>query len=350
MDAFFASVEQKKNPSLVGKPVIVGGKPDSRGVVAAASYEARYYGVRSAMSCAKAVKLCPHAVFVPPDFQAYKEVSEQIQTIFFDYTSLVEPLSLDEAYLDVSNCTEERGSATRIAEKIRARIFETTGLTASAGISYNKFLAKMASDLNKPNGMATILPSEALLFIAKLKIEKFHGIGSATAKKMHKLGIFLGEDLRNYSLADLAKHFGKAGPYYFNLVRGIDLREVKPYRERKSIGKERTFEHDIFDVDQLKSILLKLGQGVAKIAEEKKMRAGTLTIKIRYGDFETITRSKKLRTFTNDAHVITLEATELLINHIEIEKGVRLLGVSVHDFESTKNAGIQLDFFNTKIR
>jgi DNA polymerase-4 len=347
MDAFFASVEQKKNPALLGKPVVVGGKPDSRGVVAAASYEARHYGVRSAMSCAKAVRLCPHAVFVPADFPAYKKVSEQIQAIFFDYTDLVEPLSLDEAYLDVSDCTEERGSATRIAEKIRARIHEATGLTASAGISYNKFLAKMASDLNKPDGMATILPENALAFIASLKIEKFHGIGAATAKKMHRLGIYLGEDLRAYSLPDLAKTFGKAGPYYYNLVRGIDLREVKAFRERKSIGKERTFEHDIFEYDQLSLILQKLAISVAEIAQDKGFKAGTLTIKIRYGDFETITRSKKLRTFTHNSHEISTEANLLLSNNIEAVKGIRLLGVSVHDFESTQKLGIQLDFFNT---
>jgi DNA polymerase-4 len=350
MDAFFASVEQKKNPSLKGKPVIVGGDPNSRGVVAAASYEARRYGVRSAMSCAKAFQLCPHAVFVRSDFQAYKEASEQIQAIFYDYTPLVEPLSLDEAFLDLTDCTQERGSATRIAEVIRARIFETTGLTASAGISYNKFLAKMASDLNKPNGMATILPQDALAFIASLKVEKFHGIGSATAKKMHKHGIFLGEDLRSYSLADLAKLFGKAGPYYYNLVRGIDLREVKPYRERKSIGKERTFEYDIYQLDDLTTILQKLVLGVTKIAQEKKIKAGTVTVKIRYSDFDTITRSKKLKHNTNANVEIYSEAVKLLSNNVVLEKGVRLLGVSVHDFETKNNLGVQLDFFNTKFK
>lgn len=346
MDAFFASVEQKKNPALKGKPVIVGGKPDSRGVVAAASYEARHYGVRSAMSCAKAVRLCPHAIFVPSDFAAYKKVSEQIQAIFFDYTELVEPLSLDEAYLDVTNAIEERGSATRIAEKIRARIYEETGLTASAGISYNKFLAKMASDLNKPNGMATILPEDALAFIDSLKVEKFYGIGAATAKKMHKLGIFLGKDLRGYELADLAKHFGKAGPYYYNLVRGVDEREVVPYRERKSIGNERTFEHDLFDIAALNQIMQKLTTKVAKTATEKSLKAGTITIKIRYGNFETITRSKKLKSYTNSAELLCAESKQLLTNNIEAAKGIRLLGVSIHDFEPNTKIGLQLDFFN----
>lgn len=348
MDAFFASVEQQRNPSLKGKPVIVGGSPDGRGVVAAASYEARHYGVRSAMPSSKAIRLCPHAIFVNPDFESYKHVSEIIRAIFLDYTPLVEPLSLDEAYLDVSNSTRCRGSATYIAEEIRQRIFDSTGLTASAGISYNKFLAKMASDLNKPNGMATLLGEEALHFLEQLEVHKIHGVGKSTAAKLNRLGIFTGIDLKKCTLNELIQHFGKSGPHFYHIIRGIDRREVNPNRERKSLGKERTFAEDIFDENELKIILEALVQKVCISLQENKITPTTISIKYRYADFDTYTRSSKLRRPSNDSNDLKTISLALFMEHVETTKGLRLIGFTASDFELNEGSFLQLDLFEKR--
>jgi DNA polymerase-4 len=345
MDAFFASVEQLKNPALRGKPVLVGGSPDGRGVVAAASYEARRYGVRSAMSSAKALQRCPHAIFVRSDFDSYKYYSDQIKAIFFEYTELVESLSLDEAYLDVSACEQHSGSATLIAEEIRHKIFQKTGLTASAGISYNKFLAKMASDLNKPNGMATILPEEAHQYLEGWEIAKFHGVGKAMAQKMNRLGIFTGRDLKEWTLPDLVRHFGKAGPHFFNIVRGIDHRLVEPWRERKSIGKEHTFNDDIFDWTVLQPWVHEMATKVAAKAQELDLKARTIGVKARYPDFETITRSKSIDYFTNNKEEILAIAVDLLTQHVHFSRGLRLIGLNIHNFDRDQLGGKQLELF-----
>ena len=254
MDAFFASVEQRDFPELQGKPVIVGGQPHSRGVVAACSYEARKFGIHSAMPSSQAFRLCPDAVFVKPRFDAYRQASSIIREIFYSFTDLVEPPSLDEAYLDVSHCTKHNGSATLIAQNIVTIIQQQTSLTASAGISYNKFLAKIASDINKPNGLYLITPKQGEAFIENLPIRKFHGIGKATEAKMTKLGIRNGKELKQASLQCLREYFGKAGLHYYQIARGIDPRPVKTNRPNKSIGIETTFEQDIFD----KKVILKL--------------------------------------------------------------------------------------------
>lgn len=273
MDAFYASVEQRDNPQLRGKPIVVGGNPDSRGVVATCSYEARRFGIHSAMSCARAYRLCPQVVFVRPRFDAYQKVSQQIREIFFRYTDLVEPLSLDEAYLDVTTNKPGIQSATWVAQNICNEIRQKTSLTASAGVSYNKFLAKIASDVKKPNGLTVVTPEEAESFIAQLLIRRFHGVGRVTEKKMQKLGILTGADLRQHSLAELNKNFGKAGQYYFNIARGIDLRPVMPNRIRKSIGKETTLSEDITDIAQMLTIIGKAGEPVAILSAYKKDQA-----------------------------------------------------------------------------
>jgi len=271
MDAFFASVEQRDNPSLYGQPVVVGGRPDSRGVVAAASYEARQYGIRSAMPCSQAYRKCPQTVFVKPRFQAYREVSQQIRQIFLDYTDLIEPLSLDEAYLDVTENKTNHESATIIAQEIREKIVQQTKLTASAGVSYNKFLAKIASDINKPNGIKVILPEQGESFVAQLPIGLFYGIGKVTEEKMKKLGINIGKDLKAKSMNFLTHHFKNSAAYYYNVSRGIDNREVKkPTGVSKTISNESTFSTDIENIDELLQHISRLSEKLINDCERKK--------------------------------------------------------------------------------
>ncbi|WP_340199438.1 DNA polymerase IV [Ascidiimonas sp. W6] len=327
MDAFYASVEQLDNPALKGRPIAVGGG-GSRGVVAAASYEARKYGVRSAMSGVIAVKRCPDLIFVKHRFDRYKEISKQIRAIFLDYTDLVEPLSLDEAYLDVTQNKKGNPSATLIAQEIRKRIFEETGLTASAGISINKFIAKVASDINKPNGQKTVNPEEVILFLEGLEIRKFYGVGKVTAEKMYQLGIFTGLDLKTKSLAFLEKHFGKSGSFYYHVVRGIHHSEVKPNRIPKSVGAERTFNEnlssEIFMLEKLEHIAGELDKRLKK----SKIAGKTVTLKIKYSDFSLQTRSKTLDYYVADKSLILQTAKELLYQE-KLENSVRLLGISL---------------------
>jgi DNA polymerase-4 len=292
MDAFYASVEQRDHPELRGKPVAVGGQ--LRGVVAAASYEARRYGVRSAMPSVTAKRRCPGLIFVKPRFDAYREVSRQIRAIFLDYTPLVEPLSLDEAYLDVTEDLKGIGIATVIAQEIRARIRAETGLTASAGVSYNKFIAKLASDQNKPDGLCVIPPSKGEAFVATLHVSRFHGVGPKTAEKMARLGIHSGADLRAQSFAFLQHNFGSSGEYYFNLARGICHRQVKPNRPHKSIGAEDTFLEDLTDGDALIAELDRISQTVWRRIAEKEIRGRTVTLKVKFRDFQIVTRAKSL--------------------------------------------------------
>lgn len=329
MDAFYASVEQRDNPQLRGKPVVVGGNPDSRGVVATCSYEARRFGIHSAMSCARAYRLCPQTIFVRPRFDAYREVSQQIREIFLSYTDLVEPLSLDEAYLDVTINKPDIQSATWIAQNIRNEIRQKTGLTASAGVSYNKFLAKIASDVKKPDGLTVVTPEQAEQFIAQLPIRRFHGVGRVTEKKMQQLGILTGADLHHHSLLALNKNFGKAGQYYFNIARGIDLRPVLPNRIRKSIGKETTLNEDITDGSQMLTIIGELSQRVAALLQSKQTSGMTLTLKVKYADFQIVTRSFSHEKPIETAEDILRIAESLLQKTDAGARAVRLLGVTI---------------------
>ena len=336
MDAFYASVEQLDNPELQDKALAVGGGSE-RGVVAAASYEARKFGIRSAMSGEVARRKCPHLIFVKPRFPRYKEISKVVHSIFYQYTDLVEALSLDEAYLDVTNNKKGIPSATLIAEEIRTKIYELTGLTASAGISINKFLAKVASDYNKPNGQKTIPPEEVISFLSELDVRKFHGVGKVTAEKMYRKGWYTGADLRNQSLSNLEKHFGKSGQFYYNVVRGIHLSPVRPQRKPKSVGAERTFDKnissEIFMVSRLEDIASALDQRLFKT----KISGKTITLKIKYSDFVTQTRSKTVPYYTSDIAVIFEIAKELLFQE-KLKNSVRLLGISLSNFKkpSTK--------------
>ena len=334
MDAFFASVEQLDNPELRGKPIAVGGGSD-RGVVAAASYEARPFGVRSAMSGRQAKKLCPDLIFVSSNGARYREVSEQIREIFHEYTNLVEPLSLDEAYLDVTQNIKGMVSATQIATEIRAKIQAKTKLTASAGISINKFLAKVASDFNKPNGQKTISPEEVLPFLEALDIRKFHGIGKVTADKMYKLGIYTGADLKTRSLEELAEKFGKSGSYYYYVVRGIHTSEVKPTRIAKSVGAERTFSKNLSSEIYMEERLAEIVVALQKRMGKKKVAGKTITLKIKYADFAIQTRSKTLPLYISDPSLILEEAKKLLYQE-KMQDSVRLLGVSLSNFKSEK--------------
>jgi len=324
MDAFYASVEQRDNPHLRGKPVLVGGQPGKRGVVAAASYEARAFGVRSAMPTIRAQQLCPTAIFVRPNFERYKQVSAQIQAIFKDYTPLVEPLSLDEAFLDV---TGRARSATWIANEIRARIQNETRLTASAGVAPGKFLAKVASDIHKPNGIFVITPDEVHDFLAQLPIRKFFGVGKATEEKMKQLGISNGSDLQALSLDFLVRHFGKTGHFYYQISRGIDNREVKPSRERKSISVERTFPEDIYEVTHLDQMLQNVCEELSMRMEKKDLLGRTLHLKVRLENFETLSRSFS-RSVPTRQMTDLYETASTLLSHIELKnRGVRLIGV-----------------------
>ncbi len=327
MDAFYASVEQLDDPELKGKPIAVGGS-SKRGVVAAASYEARKFGVRSAMSSVLAKRNCPELIFVKARFDRYKEISQRIRKIFFEYTDLVEPLSLDEAYLDVTVNKKGNPSATLIAREIRQRIFEEMGLTASAGISINKFIAKVASDYDKPNGQKTVNPEEVIQFLEDLEIRKFYGVGKVTAEKMYHLGIFTGKDLKKKSLEFLAQNFGKSGGYYYEVVRGIHRSEVKPHRIPKSVGAERTFNEnlssEIFMLERLEHIAAELERRLKK----SNLSGKTITLKIKYSDFTLQTRSKTLPYFIGEKSLILETAKELLYQE-GLQNSVRLLGISL---------------------
>lgn len=330
MDAFFASVEQRDNPELRGRPIAVGGSKE-RGVVAAASYEARKFGVRSAMPSSLAYKKCPHIVFVKQRFEAYKEVSQQIRAVFLEYTDLVEPLSLDEAYLDVTQNKFDMEFAMDIALEIKQKITERTGLVASAGVSYNKFLAKIASDYNKPDGFFVITPRKAQAFIEQLPIEKFFGIGKVTAEKMHKKNILFGINLKQKTQDELTQWFGKSGKYYYNVSRGIDNRAVNPNRIRKSIGAERTFFDNKTSQETLGIELQKVIEILKVRLEKAKVNGKTLTLKVKYADFHQITRSKTLLDeFTE--HQIDRIAFDLLRSIKDIERGVRLIGLQISNF------------------
>ncbi|MCD4817998.1 MAG: DNA polymerase IV [Candidatus Cloacimonetes bacterium] len=329
MDAFFAAVEIRDHPEYKGKPIIVGGSPTKRGVVSTCSYEARKYGIRSAMASALAIKLCPHAIFVRGRFEAYREASQQINQIFQEFTEQIEPVSIDEAYLDVTNNMQNFKSATEIARKIKQKIFEITKLTASAGVSYNKFIAKIASDFDKPDGLVVIPPNQAEKFLNALPIRKFHGIGKVSEKKMKSLGIFTGKDLREVELKDLLKNFGKVGRFYYNVVRGIDEREVKIHHVRKSIGNEKTFVKDIDDPVQLRDFLKTSAHKIALKLKEKGAKARTLTLKIKYANFDIVTKRKTIQTPINDEMIILHIAENLLLQNIQDKRLIRLLGISV---------------------
>ncbi|SFO64587.1 DNA polymerase-4 [Algoriphagus ornithinivorans] len=333
MDAFYASVEQLDHPEWRGKPLVVGGNA-ARGVVAAASYEARKYGIHSAMSSVLAARKCPHLIFAKARFDRYREISHQIREIFYEYTDLVEPLSLDEAFLDVTENKKDIKSAILIARQIRAKIKEATGLNASAGVSYNKFLAKIASDLNKPNGQAVILPEEAEEFLEKLPIGKFFGIGKVTTEKMQKLGIHNGKDLKDFSLQFLTKKFGKSGLHYYNIVRGIHLSEVQPHRIRKSLSAENTFDRDLITVQEMEEQLFPIFEEVIRRLEKSGVKGRTITLKLKYSDFTQQTRSKTLEQYP-EKELIWEIAKELLYQE-EIPKAVRLLGLGVSNLNITE--------------
>jgi DNA polymerase-4 len=345
MDAFYASVEQMDDPSLRGKPIAVGGG-GTRGVVSAASYEARKFGVRSALSGVLARKYCPELIFVRPRFDRYKEISNKIRKIFLDYTDLVEPLSLDEAYLDVTQNKKGNPSATLIAQEIRKRIFDEVGLTASAGISINKFIAKVASDYNKPNGQKTVNPDEVIAFLENLPIKKFYGVGKVTTEKMYQLGIFTGLDLKGKALEFLEKHFGKSGTYYYYIVRGIHNSEVKPERTTKSVATEHTFREnltsEIFMLEKLEMIAEELENRLKRY----NIAGKTVTLKIKYSDFSLQTRSKTLNYFISDKSLLFDAAKELLYQD-KMKDSVRLLGISLNNLnneEKKTTVAVQLKF------
>ncbi|MFA0961179.1 DNA polymerase IV [Roseivirga sp. BDSF3-8] len=328
MDAFYASVEQRDHPELRGKPVAVGGSK-RRGVVAAASYEARRFGIHSAMPSAIAARKCPNLIFVKSRFDVYREVSHQIREIFYEYTDLVEPLSLDEAYLDVTENKPGIPSATLIAREIKKRIKQQTRLTASAGISMNKFLAKIASDYRKPDGIFLIHPVKAEAFVEQLPIEKFHGIGKATAAKMHSIGIFHGKDLKQYTQEELVRRFGKSGRHYFNISRAIDHREVNPNRIRKSMSAERTFDEDLEDLPAMKQAMDPIIDKVYGLMKDRQIYGKTVTIKVKFSDFELITRSKTVHTYIQSRNLLQSMAFELLEQVDREPLAVRLLGVGI---------------------
>ncbi|TAY79755.1 DNA polymerase IV [Rhizobium ruizarguesonis] len=332
MDAYYASVEQRDNPDLRGKPVAVGGS-EARGVVATASYEARKFGVHSAMPSVTAKRKCPDRIFVRPRFDVYKAVSQQIREIFAEYTPMIEPLSLDEAYLDVTDNLKGMEIATEIAQEIRAKIKAATGLNASAGISYNKILAKMASDLNKPNGQAVITPKNGPAFVEGLPVKKFHGVGPATAEKMHRLGIETGADLKARSLDFLIEHFGKSGPYFYGIARGLDDRQVKPDRVRKSVGAEDTFMVDIHSFDPAREGIQPLIEKVWTYCDANEIRAKTVTLKVKYADFTQITRSKSGVAPLGSISEIEDAVSWLLHPVFPVNKGIRLLGVTLSSLE-----------------
>ncbi|PVM93661.1 DNA polymerase IV [Caulobacter endophyticus] len=337
MDAFYASVEQRDDPSLRGKPVVVGS-PAARGVIAAASYEARKFGVRSAMPSSTALRKCPQLVFVPHRMDVYRSVSRQIHEVFADYADAIEPLSLDEAYLDVSGDKAGVGSATETARLIRARIRQETGLTASAGISYNKFLAKMASDQNKPDGQFVVAPGQGQAFVASLPIGRFHGVGAVTEAKMKRLGVHTGEDLARQSLAFLQQHFGKSGPWFHGIARGVDERAVNPSRERKSSGSETTFETDLLDQVRIETEVAALAEKVFSWCQKTQAFGRTVTVKIKYADFQQATRARSAASAIEDSALLQRLSQDLVRSVFPLRAGVRLLGVTVSNFEAATRA------------
>ena len=332
MDAFYASVAQMDDPSLKGKAIAVGGG-GTRGVISAASYEARKFGVKSAMSGPLALKLCPDLIFVNTNFDRYKEISKQVRNIFFEYTDLVEPLSLDEAYLDVTENKKGNPSASLLAKEIRGRIYDEVGLSASAGISINKFIAKVASDYNKPNGQKTVNPEEVLQFLEALDIRKFYGVGQVTADKMYQKGIFTGVDLKRKSLEFLNEHFGKLGTFYYDVVRGIHTSEVKPNRIRKSLAAERTFSENLSSEIFMLEKLDHIAKEVDKRLKTHSMSGKTVTLKIKYSDFTLQTRSKTLPYYISDKSVILNTAKDLLYQE-RMSNSVRLLGISLSNLKT----------------
>jgi DNA polymerase IV len=344
MDAFYASVEQMDNPELKGKPIAVGGS-EVRGVVSAASYEARKFGVRSAISGVQAKRNCPDLIFVPPRFDRYKEISKKIRAIFYDYTDLVEPLSLDEAYLDVTQNKKGNPSATLLAQEIRQRIFNEVGLTASAGISINKFVAKVASDYNKPNGQKTVNPHEVEAFLEQLDIKKFYGIGKVTAERMYQLGIFTGKELKTKSAAFLEEHFSKSGLHYYNIVRGIHNSAVKPNRIAKSVAAEHTFNENLTSEIFMENKLQRIAEELERRLKKHAISGKTITLKIKYSDFTTQTRSKTLPYFIADKGLLFETAKELLYQE-RMKESVRLLGISLNNLntEVKKTVVVQLKF------
>jgi DNA polymerase-4 len=341
MDAFYASVEQRDKPELRGKPIAVGHGA-RRGVVAAASYEARKFGVRSAMPSITAQRQCPALIFVPPRFDVYRAVSQQIREIFTDYTPLIEPLSLDEAYLDVTENLRALPTAAQTAAEIRRRIFEVTGLTASAGISYNKFLAKLASDYRKPDGQFVVAPDKGAAFVENLAVGKFHGIGSVTAEKMKRLGIQTGADLRAKSVEFLTQHFGKSGAWYYAISRGEDDRPVDPDRERKSSGSETTFAEDLTEASAIEREVLGQADEVWAWCQKANAFGRTVTVKIKYADFQQATRSRSLAGPVSSQTVLHELSLGLIRSVLPTDKGIRLVGVSVSNFDRAEKA--QLDF------
>ncbi|MBD2536893.1 DNA polymerase IV [Nostoc flagelliforme FACHB-838] len=344
MDAFYASVEQRDNPSYRGKPLVVGGSPNQRGVVAAASYEARKFGIHSAMPSVTAIAKCPGLIFVRPRFDVYREISTSIHAIFKRYTNLVEGVALDEAYLDVTENKQNITYASTIARHIKTAIFQETQLTATAGVSINKFLAKMASGQNKPNGLTVILPEDAIAFVEKLPIEKFHGIGEVTAAKMHSLGIHTGADLKERSsltlpqasLTDLTHHFGKAGHYYYKIARAEDDRPVEANRVRKSIGAETSFASDLSDVGQMLQELEQIAQIVEQRLEQHETRGRTLTLKVKFSDYQQLTRSKTILAPISELDTI-FEIAKTLFESIDLEnRNIRLLGISLSNLDNAK--------------
>jgi DNA polymerase-4 len=341
MDAFYASVEQRDDPSLRGKPLAVGG--GHRGVVAAASYEARKFGIRSAMPSVTAKRRCAELLFVKPRFDVYRAVSQQIRGIFADYTDLVEPLSLDEAYLDVSEDRLGLGTARAIAEDIRRRIRGETGLTASAGVSYCKFIAKLASDYRKPDGLTVITPERGADFVASLPVARFHGVGPVTAKKMETLGIFTGADLRDWSVPALQSYFGSSAEWYWRICRGIDEREVKPDRPYKSVSAERTFDEDLTDPERLAAELERIAGYAWERVRRAEVTGRTITLKVKFGDFTTITRSKSFSSSVPDLPAFTAAGQALLGALHPLPRGIRLLGLGLHNLsEGSQEQPMQL--------
>jgi len=350
MDAFYASVEQRDFPEYRGKPIVVGGKPDSRGVVATASYEARQFGIKSAMSCSKAYQLCPTAIFVYPRFDAYSSVSKSIREIFSRYTDIIEPLSLDEAYLDVTEDKLGIGSAIDIAKSIKDAIKNELNLTASAGVSINKFVAKVASDMNKPDGLTFIGPSKIKAFMEKLPVEKFFGVGKVTAAKMKAMQIHTGSDLKNLSESQLLSQFGKSGKFYYKIVWGIDDRPVRANRETKSVGAEDTLAEDTNEDSVMHDLLKQISETVAKRLEKYQLKGKTVTLKIKFEDFKLITRSRSFPLAIHKAENIYAEAIKLLNDANIGSLKVRLLGITLsrfydeHPSEKMEDNQLEFDF------
>ncbi len=335
LDAYYASVEQRDNPHYRGKPLVVGGSPAKRGVVAAASYEARKYGIHSAMPSRTAVQRCPQLIVVKPRFDLYRAISEQIRAIFYRYTDAVEPLALDEAYLDVTHNKQQIPSATLIAQKIKQAIYAETQLTASAGVSINKFLAKVASGMNKPNGLTIVLPGDAETFVEGLPIEKFYGIGHATASKMHELGIHTGRDLKLRSEAELVQYFGKAGRFYYQIARAQDDRPVNPHRIRKSVGAETSFDPDLDDIEQIRQELMGIAQAVHQRLKKYQKGGRTLTLKVKFANYQQITRSCTLLDWIESESQI-LNLAQTLLERVDWDgQRIRLLGITISNLDNS---------------